>query len=407
TAVAGLLGVALALLVVWLFPRGHVPEYLKAPVLLVLVIGGFVLADLIYHETGLVTVTVMGLVIANRPIYAFASLRRFKEDLGVILVSGIFILLPATLDWDVMRAFEARFLGFLLLLLFVVRPLTVFISLLFSRLPWRERIFIAWIAPRGVVAVAITGLFALRLEDYGSPDAIALIPLSFGVVVATIVAHGFSARWVARRLGLDKGPGRKILLVGANRWTVAFANCLRNLGLGVTVVDENAAALRPASALELETWQGDILDEVTEDQLDLADYQLLIAATDNPAYNALICTDLGPEIGFQSVAQVGVDRDRPPLHNRGRVLFGDDGSIDALIARDEVGWHFDMLLLGDRKELTELRERLPEGTIFVAILRTDDRLVALESGQLPAITEGDRLIVYRPLEASPTEAQPN
>lgn len=396
TAIAAVIGIALALLVVSLFSRGHVPEYLKAPVLLVLVIGGFVLADVIYHETGLVTVTVMGIVIANRPIVAFASLRRFKEDLGVILVSGIFILLPATLDWDVMRAFEARFLVFLLLLLFVVRPLTVFTSLLFSRLPWRERIFIAWIAPRGVVAVAITGLFALRLEKYGSPDAIALIPLSFGVVVATIVAHGFSAPWAARRLGLDKGPGRKVLLVGANRWTIAFADCLRNLGLGVTIADESRGALRPASALELETWQGDILDEVTEDELDLADYQQLIAATDNPAYNALICTDLGPEIGFQSVAQVGVDRDRPPLNNRGRVLFGDDGSIDALVARDEVGWHFDILLLGDRRELTELRERLPKGTIFVAVLRTDDRLVALESGQLPAINEGDRLIVYRP-----------
>jgi Trk K+ transport system NAD-binding subunit len=191
--------------------------------------------------------------------------------------------------------------------------------------------------------------------------------------------------------------------VGANRWTIAFADCLRNLGLGVTIADENPFALRTASALELETWQGDILDEVTEDELDLADYQQLIAATANPAYNALICTDLGPELGFQSVAQVGVDSDRPPLHNRGRVLFGDDGSIDALIARDEVGWHFDVLLLGDRRELTELRERLPEGTIFVAVLRTDDRLVALESGQLPAINEGDRLIVYRPPGERPEE----
>ena len=396
SALAGSIGAALALLVVWLFSRGHVPEYLKAPVLLVLVIGGFVLADLIYHETGLVTVTVMGIVIANRPILAFASLRRFKEDLGVILVSGIFILLPATLDWDVMRAFEARFLVFLLLLLFVVRPLTVFVSLLFSRIPWRERIFIAWIAPRGVVAVAITGLFALRLEDFGSPDAIALIPLSFGVVVATIVAHGFSASWVARRLGLDKGPGRKVLLVGANRWTIGFADCLRSLGLGVTVADENPASLRPAQARGLDIWPGDVLDEVTEDELDLADYQQLSAATDNAAYHALLCTDLGPDMGFHSVAQVGVDSDRPPLHSRGRVLFGEDGSIDSLIARDEAGWRFDMRLLGDRRELTELREQLPEGTIFLAVLRTDDRLVPLESGQLPAIGEGDRLIVYRP-----------
>lgn len=397
---AAAIGAVLALLVVWLFPRGHVPEYLKAPLLLVLVIAGFVLADTIQHETGLITVTVMGVVIANRPIYALASLRRFKEDLGVLLVSGIFILLPATLDWETMRAFEARFLVFLLLLLFVVRPLTVLVSLLLARVPWRERLFIAWIAPRGVVAVAVTGLFALRLGEEGVAGAEALIPLSFGVVIATIVAHGFSARWLARRLGLDKGPGLGILIVGANRWTVGLAHALAALGAGVTLADQSRRALAPGRQAGLETWQGDILNEVTEDRLDLSAFQQLIAATDNPAYNALICSDLGPEMGFQSVSQVGVDAERPPLHDRGRVLFGDDGSIDALIARDEVGWRFDVLLLADRVELAELRDRLPAGTVFVALLRGDGRLLPLSAGQTPHVDEGDRLIVYRPPESA-------
>ena len=396
--IAAAIGAALALLVVWLFPRGHVPEYLKAPVLLVLVIAGFVLADTIHHETGLVTVTVMGVVIANRPIYALASLRRFKEDLGVVLVSGIFILLPATLDWETMRAFEARFLVFLLLLLFLVRPATVFVSLLFSRLTWRELLFVAWIAPRGVVAVAVSGLFALRLAEDGVAGAEALIPLSFGVVIATIVAHGFSAQWLARRLGLDKGPGRDVLIVGANRWTIGLARTLADLGVAVTLADTSRAALRPAERSGLAAWHGDMLDEVTQDRLDLSAFQQLIAATDNPAYNALICTDLGPEIGFQSVAQVGVDSDRPPLQDRGRVLFGDDGAIDALIARDEAGWRFDMRVLGDRDEMAELRERLPAGTIFVAVLRGDGRVLPLSAGQLPHIDEGDRLIVHRPPE---------
>src|SRR3546814_2790840 len=92
----------------------------------------------------------MGITMANRPIYSFQALRRFKEDLGVLLVSGVFIILPATLDWETMRAFEARFLVFLILLLFVVRPVTVLVSLFLSKVPWRERLFIAWIAPRGV-----------------------------------------------------------------------------------------------------------------------------------------------------------------------------------------------------------------------------------------------------------------
>lgn len=395
TLVAAAIGVALAFAVTWLFARGHVPEYLKAPVLLVLVIAGFVTADLIQHETGLVTVTVMGITIANRRIIAFGSLRRFKEDLGVLLVSGIFILLPATLDWETARAFEARFLVFLLLLLFVVRPLTVFFSLLFTRVPWRERLFIGWIAPRGVVAVAVTGLFAIRLTDLGVEGAEALVPLSFGVVIATIIAHGMSAGWLARRLGLDKGPGRRVLLLGAHRWTIALADWLRDFGLGVTIADSRPDALKEARRHGIDTYRGDILDEVTQDHVDLADFQALIAATDNPAYNALVCTDLGPEMGFHAVAQISSAEETDLLGRKGRVLFGVRGTVESLAGRDQAGWEFRLVLLGDREELGELREREPD-LLLLALIKGEDRLVLLTEGDRPAVAEGDRLLVYGP-----------
>ncbi|CAN0598914.1 unnamed protein product, partial [Laminaria digitata] len=91
--IAGLIGAGLGFAVTWLFPRGLVPEYLKAPFLLVTVIAGFVIADLIKHETGLITVTVMGIVMGNRQIYSSQALYRFKEDLAVLLISGVFIIL--------------------------------------------------------------------------------------------------------------------------------------------------------------------------------------------------------------------------------------------------------------------------------------------------------------------------
>ena len=169
-------------------------------------VGSFVVADVVQHETGLVTVTDHGRR-HGQPADVFQprATRRFKEDLAVLLISGVFILLSATLDWEVITSFQStspdplvgviRFVGFLLLLLFLVRPLTVLTRrFAFSNVPWNERMFIAWIAPRGIVAVAITGLFALqagRLRQ--SRGAEALIPLSFGVVIATILAHGFSA----------------------------------------------------------------------------------------------------------------------------------------------------------------------------------------------------------------------
>lgn len=396
TAVAALIGAGLGYAVTWLFPRGYVPEYLKAPVLLVLVIAGFVVADLIQHETGLVTVTVMGIVISNRQIYSFHALRRFKEDLGVILVSGVFILLAATLDWETIRAFEARFLLFLLLLLFVVRPLTVFASLAFSSVPWRERIFIGWIAPRGIVAVAITGLFALRLSEQGVPEAEALIPLSFGVVVATIFAHGFSAKWLARRLGLDTGAGREVLLIGANRWTIELGEFLGRLGLSVTLADQSRSALREAKKRDLRIYRGDMLNEASQDRVDLSVFQQLVAATDNPAYNALICTDLGPEIGYQAVGQIGVDRERPPLHGRGRVLLGEAVSIEELIDRQAAGWRFRSTGITERFKLADKRATMPEGTVLIGVLKPDKRLLFYSSAGDPAVEPDDQLLTYGP-----------
>lgn len=393
TLIAAAIGAGLAFAVTWFFPRGYVPEYLKAPMLLVVVISGFILADLIYHETGLVTVTVMGVVMANRPMHSLTPLRRFKEDLGVLLVSGIFILLPATLDWETMRAFEARFLIFLVLLLFVVRPATVLLSLAFSKLPWNERLFIAWIAPRGVVAVAVTGLFALRLTELGVPDADGLIPLSFGVVVATIIAHGFSAQWAARRLRLDKGPGRRVLLVGANDWTIQFGVYLQEHGIGVTVADESRRALRPAEDAGLATYRGDILNEVTEDHLDLTEYQQLIAATDNDAYNALICADLGPELGYEAVAQLDADQLRAPFAPRGRVLLSKGLSLDRLLANRHDGCEFREREVDERLRAPDLKQLEP-GAEPVAICKQDGRLLFFSDHAQPYAEPGDRVIYY-------------
>src|SRR3546814_11491022 len=101
----------------------------------------------------------MGVVMANRPMYSSTALRRFKEDLAVLLISGVFIILSATLDYEVIQHFRLRYVLFLVLLLFVIRPVTVLASLIFSQVPWRARLFRAWLSPRGIVAGAVTGLF--------------------------------------------------------------------------------------------------------------------------------------------------------------------------------------------------------------------------------------------------------
>ena len=150
-ALSGLIGYCAAWLISYLFPRGAVPEYLKVPVLFSMVIAVFVVSNMIEHEAGLVAVTVMGVALANMDVSSLRSIHPFKQNVAVILIAGIFILLSASLSYDDLQYLNWRFGAFLLALLFFVRPATVLISLLGSPLPWNERLFLAWIAPRGIV----------------------------------------------------------------------------------------------------------------------------------------------------------------------------------------------------------------------------------------------------------------
>jgi len=397
TLVAGAIGVGLGFGLTTAFRRAYIPEYLKAPSVLVAVIAGFVAADLIKHETGLITVTLMGVVMGNRQTQSTAALKHFKEDLAVLLISGVFIILSATLEWSVIERFQARFLIFLILLLFVVRPLTVLVSLAFSGMPWRERLFVAWIAPRGVVAIAVTSLFALRLEDFGMKDADALVPLVFGVVVATIFAHGFSAGWVARRLGIDKGKGDGVLLVGANAFTTALGSALQAMGLTVMIADTAKFALRAARKQSLAVHQGDILDEVTQDTLDLQQFQHVVAATDNDSYNSLVCADLGPEVGGDKLTQTGVDETRLG-RGRARVLLEGGETVDELQVRVASGWQFGRTRITGVFPYEAYRARLPAGAEPVAVMKPDRRLLLFSTTQRPVVEPGDTMLTFAPPE---------
>ena len=392
--VAALLGAALGFGLTWMFPRGLVPEYLKAPILLIAVILGFVIADVIKHETGLITVTIMGVVMANRPTYASQALYRFKEDLSVLLISGVFILLSAQLDWETVKQFQARFIIFLVLLLFLVRPATVMISLLFSSVPWRERLFIAWIAPRGIVAVAITGLFAIRLTDYGFADAEALVPLSFAVVIVTIFAHGFSASWFAKRLGIDAGKGQAILIVGSNPWSIALGKFIHSLDIDVTMADTSKFALRQARRHELETYHGDILEEAQNDNIELGAYQHLIAATDNDSYNQLICADLGPEMGYDQISQLSTDQNNTMRAVRGRVLLEKGTSFAELVDHVRDGWIFSKTRLSEKFTFQNYLDNLSPGEQAVAVLKPDKRLLFFSTQARPLIEDKDEIIGF-------------
>lgn len=405
--VAGLIGYAAARVIAYLFPRGAIPEYLKVPVLFTAVIGVFVLTNTIEHEAGLVAVTVMGVTLANTGFNSLRSVHPFKENIAVLLVSGIFILLSASLSWsdlgylDPRQEAGLRFMLFLLALLFLVRPLTVLISLLGSGVPWNERLFIAWIAPRGIVLVAISGLFALRLNEIGYSDGQVLTALSFAVVVTTVVAHGFTIDRVAALLGVKVTSRPGLIIVGATQWTIALAKEMQALKTPVMIVDTSWQRLGAARREGLPFYHGEILNEATEHNLDLAPYQVLVAATDNEAYNALVCNEFAHEIGRDNVYQLGEnlgedDKRALPDTIRGRALFESGFGVTDLSERQREGWVFRKTRLSDEFNFADAQEKLPDSANMLLLVRSDGTLRFFTHAARPEPQAGDTILSFTP-----------
>jgi NhaP-type Na+/H+ or K+/H+ antiporter len=406
--VAALVGLAVAFALGWLFPRGLIPEYLKAPVLLVTVIGTFVLSNLIERETGLLAVTVMGVALANMRLASLRDVQPFKENISVLLVSGVFVILSASLNLQVLRQFEWRFLGLIAALIFVVRPAVVLASLMFSPIPWRERLFVAWIAPRGIVAVAISGVFALRLGALGYSDGGTLVAISFAIAAGTIVIHGFTARRLARRLGLS-GAKRDVLVVGATRWSLSLAEQLGQLGLPVTLVDTSWHRLAPARQAGVAIFHGEILAETTEDHIDFGRVQALVATSDNEAYNALVCNEFGPELGRDAVYQLGgAEHDDPqalPITLRGNSLFESGLDLDELSARQAAGWGFRRTRISEKFDFDALKSLLPAGADLLLLVQPSGVVKFFTHASRPTPDVGDTVLSYAPPDIAKATAR--
>ena len=399
---AAALGVIMGRGVVWLFVRNHAPEYLKAPLLVGFVLVGAIVGNLIVKEAGLIVVTVMGVTIANSRIASIEKIREFKEQVTLLLVSAVFVLITATLTPEILAAFDLRVLAFVLVVLFVVRPLTVAISLVNSDVSWKERALIAWIAPRGIVAIAVAGIFGPALAGSDIPDAERLVPLTFAIVFATVLAHGFSLAPVARWLKLTATDTPGVLLVGGSSFTAALGQTLRDLGLPVLVADRVWHRLRAPRRAGLPTFYGEILSETTEHRIDLNRYDYLVAASDNDDYNALVAADLTRLFERAHIYQLAMYNDeyegrrQLSYHIKGQVLFASDIRHEVLSTRLREGWRLRRSKLSERYTLDEWqKDRCPD-THPVFVMHEDKTLqfavhdVPLETGP------GDTLVSFAP-----------
>ncbi len=331
-------GAAGAWVLVQLFKRYWVPEELQNPFAVSIIVGLFVLSNQLQAESGLLTTTVMGIALANQRQISTRHLSQFKEDIGVLLLSSLFILLAARLDLDQLSTISGRALAFLALLIFVARPLSVLVSTLGSPLSWRERAFIAWIAPRGIVAVSVASLFALQLAQKEVPGAESLIPITFLMVVGTVIVYGLSASKVAEWLGVAQPVARGVMIVGAHSWAREIARALADTGREVRLVDTNRQNIREARLAGLEAVYANALSERTLDELDLSQIGSMMALTSNDEVNSLAALHYAEHFGRSKVYQLSMHQDprglnQLDLQQHGRCLFGRNITFEYLEQR--------------------------------------------------------------------------
>nr|WP_242476998.1 sodium:proton antiporter [Halochromatium glycolicum] len=310
--------------------RYWLPAYLHSLGTLVAAITVFHLANQIHAESGLLAVTVMGIWLANMKRVPLDDILPFKENLSLMLISGVFVLLAARLEPAAIPALGWGVLALLLGMQLLGRPLAVLASTLGTSLSWSERALLGWIAPRGIVAAAVSALFALRLEEAGYPGAEALVPLTFLVILFTVILQSATAKPLANALGVSEPPPRGVLIVGANPVARAIGAALQRLELPVLLADPNWDHVAEARLQGLPTYYGNPSSEHAEHHLELTGLGLLFALSPRTDLNTLTSLEFGKVFGRNKVFRLPPgERDlRLPAeirrrHRRDQTLFGE------------------------------------------------------------------------------------
>ncbi|EPV8284173.1 cation:proton antiporter [Vibrio alginolyticus] len=344
-AVGVMLGAASGYAVATIMRRSWLPEYLQPFAVLMVVLGVFSVSNHIESEAGLLTVTVMGMWLANAKDINIQQILHFKEHLTILLITGLFIFLAARISLD---DFAALGSGALLLFVFmqlVSRPLSIFLSTFRSNLRLKDKLFLSWVAPRGIVAASISSLFAIKLTEYGIDEAILLVPMTFMVIIGTVVLQSATARPIALTLGVAEPAPRGFLLIGANRVAREIGQALARYDRRVLMTDSNWEYISQVRMLGLDYYYGNPISSHADDNLNLIGIGQVVALTPDQHFNIMAC--------MQFVDEFGEDK----VHCLQKVKTNSNGSEKHSVAQEYHG----KLLMGGNVSYTQLASMLSRG----------------------------------------------
>ena len=288
TIVVGtLLGAAAGYLNGQVLRKHWMPHYLHNAGTLTFMLGVYALSNEIAHESGLLTVTIMGIWMANMKQVQVDGILEFKESLSVLLISALFIILAARIEFSAITSLGWGLVLVLAVLMLVARPLSIFLSAIGTDLSFREKLFLSWIAPRGIVAAAVSALFAFQLQSNGYDGAQTLVPLVFMLIIDTVTIQSLTARPLAKLLGVAEPAEFGFLIMGANQVARMIAKELKKHEVPVLMADTNWENVRQARMENLQVYFGNPISEHAANQLDLTGIGNLLVISPYKQMNSL------------------------------------------------------------------------------------------------------------------------
>jgi hypothetical protein len=265
----------------------------------------------------------MGMVLGNGKLKNLKELLYFKESLSVLLISILFILLAANINIeDLMLLYTWKTAVLFASIVFVIRPIAVFLSTQGSKLMLNEKLFISWVGPRGIVAAGIASLFGSKLMRQGIEGAEYITPLVFMIVLGTVLLNATTARLFAKVVGVFLTKSNGTLIVGASKLSRLIGHYLESNGRHVVLIDSNQSNIDKAQELGLEALNTDIYSDKLSDNIELNDVGYILALTASNDINRYAINKFGKQFGENgSYRLVSVDEMRDSDNNPHQGLF--------------------------------------------------------------------------------------
>ncbi|QXP65186.1 sodium:proton antiporter [Polaribacter sp. HaHaR_3_91] len=376
-----------------------IPHYLLNVVSLSTVLLVFIESEVFAHESGLLAVVVMGMVLGNGKLSNLKELLYFKESLSVLLISILFILLAANINMeDLLLLYTWKTVTLFAAVVFVIRPLAVFVSTRNSKLKFNEKLFISWVGPRGIVAAGIASLFGSKLLKQGVEGAEYITPLVFMIVLGTVLFNATTARLFAKMVGVFLKRSDAILIIGASSPARLIAKYLKDNDKRVILIDSNKNFIQKSLKAGLEAIEIDIYNQDLTDNIELNDVGYLIAMTGSEAVNKYAIESFSNNFGEQGSYRLATSEEikNPNLSiEQQQILFNPKGDyINLSEAFRENPKIYEVEINTEEEYKTMVSRLFNEFKSVLLFIRKDDKLYLIPEFEKTELTKEGCTLIY-------------